>query len=83
MSTDSPPAKFTAKVPLRESSTAAVAAEDHDEDVSILDSQGGPSSTTVSLKQEKVVDVATDPSFAMLQSGGGQVCLLCSLCIFS
>ncbi|KAH7701949.1 hypothetical protein AAVH_30912 [Aphelenchoides avenae] len=73
MSTDSPPAKFTAKVPLRESSTAAVAAEDHDEDVSILDSQGGPSSTTVSLKQEKVVDVATDPSFAMLQSGGGQM----------
>lgn len=78
MSTDSPPAKVSPKVSLREECAAAVAADGNDQDVTIVDAPGIPSSASVPLKQEKVVDVTTDPSFGMLQNGGGQVSLMCT-----
>lgn len=71
MSTNSPPAKASESA--FEVPSAAVVASNDDQDVAVVGSSTIVTSGVVALKEEKLVDIANDPGFSMLHSGGGQV----------
>lgn len=87
MSTNSPPAKTSESTTSIECSTAAVAANEADHDVFVVGVGQIQPIGNVVLKEEKLVDLVNDPSFSMLQQGGGQVWVgvkKCTVnCIFS
>lgn len=83
MTTNSPPTKTSESVSSVVLGSAAVHATTDDDDVTFVtpDVSGSPGIATI--KEEKLADVTNDPSFSMLQSGGGQVLCLALFLILS